>query len=98
MLLNFLRLVVRGRSGKGGENVRTMESKFRFCCLVVQSVTSCLYAIEDGLPDDGEMTTILTARYWSCDIHMDFNVGIGVNKCDRARWACEKLKPNTVAI
>ena len=76
----------------------TEESKFRLCCLVVQSATSCSYAIEDGLPDGGEVTSVLTARYRSCCAHVNFDVSIGINECDCAWRAGEKLKANAVAI
>ena len=76
----------------------TEKSNLRLCCLVMKSITSCAYAIEDGLPDDREMDSVFSVRYWSCYVHMDFNVGVGVNECNCAWWADEQLKPNTIAI
>ena len=99
VLLELLsRLVGRGRRGRGGRGVGTEESKFRLCRLVVQSATSCSYAIEDGLPDGGEVTSILTEGYRSCCTYVDFDVSVGINECDCARRVVDKLKANAVAI
>ena len=100
VLLELLsRLVGRGgRRGRGGRDVGTEESKFRLCRLVVQSATSCSYAVEDGLPDGGEVSSVLTARYRSCCAHVDFNISVGINERDCARRVVDKLKANAVAI
>ena len=76
----------------------TEESKFRLCRLVVQSATSASYAVEDGLPDGGEMTSVLTARYRGSCAHVDFDISVGIDECDCARRAGEELKANAVAI
>ena len=54
--------------------------------------------IEDGLPDESGCAGILTGRGLSCDVHMDLDVGVGVDDRDCARRADEELQLDAVAI
>ena len=79
-------------------SVWAKKGQLRHSLLIFQCNARCLDTIEDGLPDDGGCASVFAGRALSRNVHVDLDVGVGVDDSDCAWWAGEELQLDAVTI